>query len=136
MAGSSDILAALVLGGLVGTVGQATRSVAGMKKLFDEAQGQDVKLSQLFDSVRFFLSLLIGFIAGMIAVLTLGIEKVSQIGPGDTALLMGIAAAGYAGTDFIEAFTSRVSGASPAKTVDPNKRVPPQEKVIGGPGRL
>lgn len=111
MNGATSILITLLLGGLLGLIGQAVRSVAGVKKLFDEAQDQNVGFDQVFNAVRFFISLLIGFVAGMVAVLTLGLEKFSQVGTGDTALLLGIAAAGYTGADFIEAFTARLTSA-------------------------
>ena len=103
-----DVSAALVVGGMVGTIGQATRSIAGLKKLQDQAQQDGVSVSDIFSALRFFISLMIGFIAGMIAVISMGLDKFSQLGTSDTALLMGIAAAGYAGTDFIEAFATRV----------------------------
>jgi hypothetical protein len=51
---------------------------------------------------------MIGFIAGIVAALSLGITKLLKT-PDDLQLLLGIASAGYAGTDFVEAFASRLS---------------------------
>jgi hypothetical protein len=55
------------------------------------------------------LSLMIGFTAGILAGLAIGLEKFAKIDPNDPKMLLAIVAAGYAGTDFIEnAFTNLV----------------------------
>jgi hypothetical protein len=107
---AGQLLAALILGGLLGMAGQGVRAVAGLKKMSDAAQSQSVAARDLFSASWFFVSLAIGFIAGIIATLTLGISKLATADSGNTQLLLGIASAGYAGTDFIEAFASRLSG--------------------------
>ncbi len=103
-----DELLALIVAGLLGMVGQGVRAVGGIKKMVDEAQAKGVSPSEAFSPGWFVVTLMIGFIAGVIAGLTLGIAKLLKT-PDDNQILLGIAAAGYAGTDFIEAFASRLS---------------------------
>ena len=56
-------------------------------------------------------SLMIGFLAGVAAGLALGLDKLLVLDSGGLQVMLGIAAAGYAGTDFIEAFAPSVSAA-------------------------
>jgi putative chitinase len=104
-----SLLLALLFGGLLGTVGQGVRAVAGLKKMSDDAQAKGVSASTLFSPSWFFVSLFIGFIAGVIATLFLGAGKLLKVNPDNMTLMLGIAAAGYSGSDFIEAFASRIS---------------------------
>jgi len=62
--------------------------------------------SDLFVASRLVTSQVVGFIAGVIAALSLDISKLITITDGQ--LMLGIAAAGYAGTDIIEAFARRL----------------------------
>lgn len=96
-----DVFTALnlvALGVLLGAIGQGARAIVGIKKQFDEAAPAGKKWEEWFDLKRLILSLIIGGIAG-------GLAAVLQI---DSAiskqLIIGFAAAGYAGTDFIEGF--------------------------------
>lgn len=101
-------LVALLLGGLVGLLGQGARSIVGMKKLNDDAVAKGESLSANFDTSQFFISLMIGFIAGALAMAGL-------VGGGDATVASDIGsqtmttvfAAGYAGADFIEGFINR-----------------------------
>jgi putative chitinase len=102
-----NALLALMLSGLLGMVGQGVRAVAGLKKMGDDAQAKNVSPSALFSPGWFMVSLVIGFIAGIIAGLSLGVSKILKT-PDDFQLLLGIAAAGYTGSDFVEAFASRI----------------------------
>jgi hypothetical protein len=106
---AGELLVALSVGGLLGIVGQGVRAVAGLKKMSDDAQSRGVAPRDMFSASWFFVSLSIGFIAGVIATLTLGVSSILTFDSNNTQLLMGIAAAGYAGTDFVEAFASRLS---------------------------
>ncbi len=60
---------------------------------------------------------MIGFVAGVAAALGLGLQKLIDIGKsgsladGDIQLLLGIMAAGYVGTDFIESFLPTITKA-------------------------
>jgi putative chitinase len=111
-----NALLALILAGLLGMVGQGVRAVAGIKKMGDEAQAKGVSPSAMFSPGWFLVSLAIGFIAGVIAALSLGLSKLLK-SPDDFQLLLGIAAAGYTGTDFVEAFSSRFTGGLMPKQV-------------------
>jgi hypothetical protein len=57
--------------------------------------------------------MIIGFIAGVVAALSLGVERLLNFNTGNIQLLMGIAAAGYIGADFIEAFTRKLGQTKP-----------------------
>jgi putative chitinase len=82
------------------------RAVVGLKKLKDQAQATSQSMMDLFTASRFVVSLIIGFVAGMIAGISIGFANLQTINPDNIQMLLGIAAAGYAGTDFIEAFAS------------------------------
>lgn len=92
-----------LLGGTLGVVGQMIRVVAGLKKAGDEAAAENRTLKEDFDSGRLVRSLMIGGVAGVVAILST-LSPTADYGVKD---LMAIVAAGYAGADFIEAFASR-----------------------------
>lgn len=119
-----NVLLALIVGGLLGTVGQGVRAIAGLKKMSTDSQNKGLNAGDLFSPRWFFVSLTIGFIAGVIATLTLGLDKVLKVDPNNIQVMLGIAAAGYAGTDFIEAFASQFSGGllPPAATAADRKQ--------------
>jgi hypothetical protein len=100
-----DWIHLLLLGGLLGALGQGVRAVAGLKKVNDRAARDGKPFAQLFEASTLLLSLLIGFIAGALAILgmTSGLEG-TTIGRDLAITLIG---AGYAGTDFIEAFIKK-----------------------------
>ena len=77
----SSILAALVLAGLLGALGQSARTVAGLKKMNDEAAKQGLSSADVFIAARLFVSLMIGFLAGVAAGLALGLDKLLAPGP-------------------------------------------------------
>lgn len=126
---ASTILIKLLLGGLMGTIGQSVRAVAGLKKLNDysSAGSQDV-----FVASRLIVSLLIGFIAGAIAGITTGF--VMGTAGISLDLLLGLAAAGYVGVDFIEAMASSVIGKSNLQSIPPQAPTPqvPQATNLAG----
>ncbi len=120
-----NLLQAILLGGLLGMVGQSIRTIVGIKKENDSTNEKARASGQLtvsyYDSLsgkRLTISLLIGFTAGVLAYLFL--DK----GPGEvfaTKLLkvdiLAIIASGYAGVDFIEGFMNRYL---PEKTLPDN----------------
>jgi hypothetical protein len=106
---AGELLVALSVGGLLGLAGQGVRAVAGLKKMSDDAQNKGVAPRDMFSPSWFFVSLAVGFIAGVIASLTLGISNLVSFDSNNTQLPLGIMAAGYTGTDFVEAFASRIS---------------------------
>lgn len=96
-------LQVILLGGVLGMFGQVARVVVGMKKAMDEAAQKKVADSSVIDSRRLVVSLVIGFAAG-------GLGALAVLPPGaavTTETLLGLATAGYAGTDFIEGFMKR-----------------------------
>lgn len=120
-----DVLINLTLGGLLGVVGQGIRVIIGLKKLQEEAKtvadaipppvavvppGASPSLpisskavyNQLFDSRKLWLSLFIGFIAGCLASLVQNEGDKTDNAAFSNEVVLGIIAAGYAGTDFIE----------------------------------
>jgi len=97
--GVVEWLMIILLGGVMGAIGQGIRVVIGIKKLHEDMAKDGKTLGDGFRGTTLVVSLLIGFIAGALAAITLveG-DKVER------ELLMGLLAAGYAGTDFIEGF--------------------------------
>jgi hypothetical protein len=105
---SSQVLTALVLAGVLGMIGQSVRAVVGLKKMNDDALSSAVSASDLFVASRLVTSEIIGFIVGVITAFSMDINKLVTIN--NTQLLLGIVAAGYAGTDVIEGFARRLGG--------------------------
>jgi hypothetical protein len=94
-------------------------------------ESQMIHLIQLLpgrtlSAARLLTSLMIGFLAGLAATLALGIDKLLFIDPSKLDILLGIAAAGYVGTDFIEGFMSRFAPTRKpsAPVVKPTESVP------------
>ena len=77
MYSSGQILSALVLCGLMGALGQGIRAAVGLKKasrlLAEQADQQGA-----FSAAYFGLSLMIGFIAGVLAGMAFGLENFIQ----------------------------------------------------------
>jgi hypothetical protein len=97
-------LGILIAGIILGALGQGARTIVGFKKLNDATDAQ----SAAVDGWRLLISFGIGGVAGALAavnVLPLA-ETISK------EQLLGIAAAGYAGADFIEGFIGQISGAA------------------------
>src|SRR6266851_457806 len=134
---TGSILSALILCGLMGVLGQGARAAVGLKSASRLPSPQADQQTE-FSAAYFVLSLMIGFIAGILAGLAIGIQNILNIDPGDIKVLLGIAASGYAGADFIENSLSifipppgsstasskalRTVGASPADAAAPPAR--------------
>ena len=112
-ANMNNILVGLLLAGLCGTLGQGIRVLAGLKKMNDEAQKRAADSSDLFNAARLAISLMVGFLAGIAAALAIGLDKFLGVTSANPDLLFGIAAAGYAGTDFLESFAPTIVGKKP-----------------------
>lgn len=105
---ATDWIAQLLLGGLLGTLGQGVRTISGLKKVHDQAAQQSKNFGELFELSSLLISLLIGFIAGALAILALGTAQGDFDSSGlDRKTIFALLAAGYAGTDFIEAFMKK-----------------------------
>src|ERR1700747_492597 len=104
-----DVLLALLLSGLMGLFGQGIRAAVGLKSAATLSASTPTQQSQ-FNTAYFGLSLMIGFIAGGLVGVGL-LDQVMNVTASNIKVLLGIAAAGYAGADFIEnAFTRLIPG--------------------------
>lgn len=112
----TEWLQLVLLAGLSGAVGQCARIIIGIKKVNDQASATNQSIGSLIDLSRMVVSLLIGFVAGVLAVLAM--EPNAQFFQNiDAKLILAFAAAGYAGADFIEGLMSRYEPAPlPANT--------------------
>ena len=102
---ATDLVMQILAGGLLGMLGQGARVVAGLKKSSDGAAAVGQSLKDVFDGGALMRSLLIGFIAGALALLAAGPS--GPLARLDHGMIMAIIASGYAGTDFIEAFIKK-----------------------------
>jgi hypothetical protein len=101
----------LGLGGMAGALGQGARTIIGLKKLSDAANSANVPTGDLVAVHKLVISLAIGFVAGALA--SIGIIENPRVVTAQQ--IFALAAAGYAGADFIEGLISRVSGTTQAK---------------------
>ncbi len=102
---TNDWVLTLLLGGILGIVGQGVRVVAGLKKVNDQASAEGKPFGSLFQGSTLSLSLLIGFIAGALAII--GVTGSAADTNINKELIVTIIGAGYAGTDFIEGFIKK-----------------------------
>jgi hypothetical protein len=100
-------LSLILLGGILGALGQAIRVIVGIKKLNDQAAAMEGKaLEDLLSNSRLILSMFIGFTAGALAAFfstdtPIDLSNIKQM------QILPFMAAGYAGADFIEGLMSR-----------------------------
>jgi predicted chitinase len=95
------ILLALLLCGLLGVLGQGVRAIVGLKNA--GALNSTTPSEQAEFSLAYLvLSLMIGFIAGILAGIALNLENIIAVDPSNWKLMLGIAGSGYVGADFIE----------------------------------
>jgi hypothetical protein len=109
-------------------LGQGIRVLAGLKKMNDEAQQRAADSLDLFSAARLLISLMVGFLAGIAAAFAVGLDKVLAVTSTNPDVLLGIAAAGYAGTDFLESFAPTIVGRKPpvvASGLNGSRTVPP-----------
>ena len=85
------------LGALLGAVGQGVRAVVGIKKELDSRQ------PEWFNGKELGMSFLLGAVAGCVAALSQYEPNI----PISKELLIGFAAAGYAGADFLAGLMQR-----------------------------
>ena len=93
------------LGAMLGTLGQAIRSIVGLKKLNDAVSNSAATVSDVIEPSRLITSLAIGAIAGALASVSL-IGNIHAVASAQIVALLG---AGYSGADFIEGFMSRAT---------------------------
>lgn len=116
---TTETLLQLLTGGLLGVTGQGLRVIVGIKKLNDQAQQTNQKTKDMIVTSQLLISLLIGFFAGILA--TLSMVTFGDGKPLGKQALFSLLGAGYAGTDFIEAFMKKNL---PDQT--PNNGAPPK----------
>lgn len=126
-----DWLLYIFLGGTMGILGQGMRTFAGLKKANDEADLRGVEFSDVFDRSILLTSLALGFVAGAAAALALAGTNGSEIkGAIDVKTLLGFAVAGYAGSDFIEAFVKSTLPSQFKKPATTNLRHIPSDLLL------
>jgi hypothetical protein len=102
----------ILLGGLIGIVGQLLHAGAGLIKMSGPASASSAGGFAAFLAARFIISLFIGFIAGAAAAFFLVGTTQQTAFNGTTILCLG--AAGYAGVDFIEGIAGRFTTSASA----------------------
>jgi predicted chitinase len=127
---SGTALSTLLLCGLMGLLGQGARAIVGLKTLKETAPAAPSQQSE-FSAAYLIVSLMIGFIAGVLAGLAIGLSNFVKINLADVKVLLGVAAAGYAGADFIENTLSIVIPA--AGKAPESKQSRPDATASGGP---
>lgn len=111
----------LILGALMGILGQGARAVAGLKGMSDDAKAMNVDPEILFDAVRLLVSFLIGILVGLASALVYlkGFDKIDAATWPEWTTMLGWAVTAYAGTDFLESFISQyLSPTLKTKTLD------------------
>jgi hypothetical protein len=98
---AGSVLAALLLFGLLGLIGQGIRAVVGLKN--SGALNANTPTNQsVFSAAYLLVSLMIGFIAGVLAGIALKFQDLTKIDQSSWQQLLGIIASGYVGADFVE----------------------------------
>jgi hypothetical protein len=92
-----DYLILILLGGIVGMVGQLLRVIIGLKKAADSNLSPDYSRT----TMSLVLAFAVGGVAGVLAAINTTETTL------DKSTLMAFLASGYAGTDFIEGFISK-----------------------------
>jgi len=118
----------IILGGIVGAAGQGTRTIIGLKKAGDEAAAAGKQWHDEIIVSRLVISLAIGFVAGALAGVLAGmnLDRVTL------QQILALAAAGYAGADFIEGAMSKfVPKKDEASPSSPSQQKPPVDTHLG-----
>jgi predicted chitinase len=105
----------------MGLLGQGIRATIGLKNAAALQSSRPDQQSE-FNAAYLFVSLMIGFIAGILAGFAIGLDQIGKVNPLNVQALLGIAAAGYAGADFIENSFSKIipkAGGPPAPAPAP-----------------
>ena len=101
-----DWLIQILLGGLLGVVGQGIRTITGLKKVYDKASIDQSSFAAEFEMSVFVMSLFTGFVAGALATFAAS-DTSGKLNVVSKEVLLGIIAAGYSGTDFVEGFMKK-----------------------------
>lgn len=109
----AQVIGALLLAGIMGALGQGIRAIIGLKQLADQNASAPPGTEDAFQAARLAVSLMIGFIAGALSGLAL-LDQLTHVSSTNYQILLGLIAAGYAGTDAIEGFMSTYLGGGTA----------------------
>jgi predicted chitinase len=130
-----SVLTALLLGGLLGLLGQGIRAVVGLKNAGALSSTTPTQQS-VFSAAYLCLSLLIGFIVGVLASITLNLQNAITVDPSNWKILLGIIASGYVGADFIEnAMSLVIPGAQPVAPTAASAPPPAAAPAVVSPPR-
>ncbi len=109
-----DWLTALAVGMVAGAIGQLVRAIVGLSKRMESGE------TKTFEASRLVVSVLVGATAGALAAVATSDQLMAAKVSAET--MLGLMAAGYAGTDFIEGMTGRLT--SKLKSVPPPPPAP------------
>ncbi len=130
---TADLINEILLGGLLGAIGQGIRMAVGLKKLHTSNVNQVIKGddTEEFSPGRLILSIFIGIVAGAIAIILKG----PITDPTNKELIFTIMAAGYSGADFIEGvFNTSIAKLNPQAKTTPDggepETVPDESKPV------
>ncbi len=125
----SDMLIMILLGALLGMIGQGIRIVAGLKKLSAKSSDKD-EFNENFDLKQLVLSLLYAAIIGFISGALLAVENIEVVW--DKSTILALIGAGYAGVDFLEGFLARQmpNTTVTAEVVTGKAKTPPKEGAV------
>jgi hypothetical protein len=132
----SELFQTILLGGLLGMLGQSIRMLAGLKKLAESKQATG---ADSFDARRLTVSLFLGFVAGALGLLTTSDENWKQLCSQKSIpkeLILTLIGIGYAGVDFLESLLTKFV----PKPIDPPLPNPaagagPANPLAGGPNQ-
>lgn len=105
--GIPDLINLLVLGAILGAMGQAARIIVGLKKAVDLASAPTtLDFKQAFETDKLLISLLIGAVAGAFGLYSLvgGNTDCNNTPIIKSETYYAVIAIGYSGADFIEGF--------------------------------
>lgn len=127
-----QVIEKILLGGLLGLLGQGIRMAIGLKKLSDaNAQKSD---KEDLNGGRLMVSLFIGFVAGALYVLVNGFSNQPDVENGEyvgNQFVFTVIAAGYAGSDFIEGlFNTYIAKLPTANPIGTNTTVTANNAVV------
>ena len=103
---AASLVMMLLVGGILGMVGQGVRTIVGLKKLSEKTKQDGKSFGEDFKPSTLIVSLIIGFIAGVLGIVSLDMGDEGVVDKATILTLLGI---GYAGTDFIEGFIRKYS---------------------------
>ncbi len=136
----NQVIERILLGGLLGLLGQGIRMAIGLKKLSDVNARRENK--EELNTGRLMVSLFIGFVAGSIYVLLDGTDSTSAEHYVGNQFIFTVIAAGYAGGDFIEGlfgtYMTKMPGTNNSNsnavvTVNPDAETTVNEDTVGMP---